>query len=102
MTISNASDNSANQPTLPGSLNLLGGFLANNIRQRLLVQNQSTDQVTVVLGPVPVVTGQTTVIVLQPASASGGQGGSYEDYAYRGVVAVYGVGSGDQVAIRQD
>ena len=102
MTISNASDNSANQPTLPGSLNLLGGFLANNIRQRVLVQNQSTDQVTVVYGPVPAVTGQTTIIVLQAAAASGGQGGSIEDYAYKGAVSVYGVGSGDQVAIRQD
>ena len=102
MTVNANSDNSANQPTLPGALVLLGGFTASNIRQRLLVQNQSTDQVTVVLGPVPVVAGQTTVIVLQAASVSGGQGGSYEDYAFKGPVAVYGVGSGDQVAIRQD
>ena len=92
-------DASANPPTIPGALNLLATVAPGNRSGFYSIQNQSVNQLTVVLDDGN--GNAQTVFILGVAAGAGQPGGSMDNgmSAHVGRIRVYGT-AGSQVAIR--
>jgi hypothetical protein len=91
-------DNSANQPALLA--NLLSTVNVNAARNSIEVQNQSADQIQVVLDDG---TGaNSSIILLASGIGANAQGGDWQSLTFKGRLRVYGLNAGDQVMVHSD
>lgn len=95
---STGKDYSANKPAAAASL--LATVPVNSSRASIEVQNQSAEQIQVVLDDGA--GNEESFILLLGGAAAGQQGGDWRSTTFKGRVRVYGASAADQVMVHED
>jgi hypothetical protein len=95
---STGQDFSANAPA--NSANLLATVPVNALRNSIEVQNQSAEQIQVVLDDGA--GNNVSRLLLAPGTGANTQGGDWQSFTFKGRVRIFGATAADQVFVHQD